>query len=107
MMDNREKILTSAQVRNKTIISFLFFFLFIGGCYLCLEMAAQTTQRSGALKPLRTVLDANESFFTCMLFSSNHLTKTYSKAEAVPRVRVNGDAGLSSDFDPDRGNCNL
>jgi DMSO/TMAO reductase YedYZ molybdopterin-dependent catalytic subunit len=100
MMDNREKILTSAQVRNKTIISFLFLFLFIGGCIYAWKWLHKQPKEAGALKPLRTVLDANESFFTGMLFSSTHLTKTYSKAEAVPRVRVNGDAGLSPDFDP-------
>ncbi len=33
------------------------------------------------------------------LFSSNHLSKTFSLSSAAPKVRVNGDAGMSAGFD--------
>ncbi len=98
-MDNNEKILTDAQVRNKTIFSLLFLLLFVAFCIMGWKWLQHQPQEAGALKPLRTVLNANELIFT-NIFSNNHLAKTYSKNLAAPKVRVNGDDGMGNDFDP-------
>jgi DMSO/TMAO reductase YedYZ molybdopterin-dependent catalytic subunit len=98
-MDQKETILTSAQVRNKTILSFIFLFAFLGICLASWKWLHKQPTEQGALKPLRKILNANESVFMSM-FSNNHLSKTYPKELVVPRAKVNGYAGLSDGFDP-------
>ena len=98
-MQHTEKIVTTAYIRKNTILAFVFFFIFLGGCFAGWKWLRHQPTEQGALKPLRTVLDYNESIFT-NIFSSNHLAKTYPVSDAVPRVRVNGDAGMSANFDP-------
>jgi hypothetical protein len=98
-MKNKEQWLTAAQIRNKTILGIVSLFAFCAVCLIGWQWLHKQPRDAGALKPLRTVLDANESIFSGM-FSSNHLSKTFSKDLAAPRVRVNGDAGLGKDFDP-------
>ena len=98
IMDKKQIIVTPAQVRNKTFLSFTFFFLFIVICILGWKALHHQPIEQGVVKPLRKVLDINESVFTGM-FSNEHLAKTYPASMAVARVRVNGDAGLSDGFD--------
>ena len=98
-MKNKEQWLTASQIRNKTILGIVSLFAFCAVCLIGWQWLHKQPRDAGALKPLRTVLDANESIFSGM-FSSNHLSKTFSKDLAAPRVRVNGDAGLGKDFDP-------
>ena len=98
-MNKNEQIVTEKQVRNKTLLAFLFFFLFFAGCFVSWKWLHRQPTEQGALKPLRKVLDANEFIFSSF-FSKNHLAKTYPKKFAIPRVRVNGDAGLNKDFNP-------
>jgi hypothetical protein len=98
-MKQKDDILTAAQVRNKTLLSLLFLILFLGACLASWKWLHMQPREQAALKPLRKALDVNESVFTG-LFSDYHLTKTFPKEMAVPRVRVNGDVGLSEDFDP-------
>jgi len=99
-MNNKEQIVTEKQVRNKTLFAFFFFFLFIAAVIFGWQWLHRQPQEQGALKPLRTVLDGNEFIFA-NFFSNNHLAKGFPKKLAVPRVRVNGDAGMSSDFNPE------
>ncbi|CAN5860362.1 hypothetical protein BH11BAC4_BH11BAC4_20340 [soil metagenome] len=98
-MNNREEIVTEKQVRNKTLLAFLFFIFFIIAVILGWQWLHRQPDEQGALKPLRKVLDANEVVFS-NFFSNNRLVKTYPENMAVARVRVNGDAGLNTDFDP-------
>ncbi len=98
-MDKTEKILTSAQVRNKTILSLIILLVFFGCCIATWKWLHTQPEEQGALKPLRKVLHANESLFSGM-FSNYHLAKTYPKEMAVKKVRVNGKEGMSNDFDP-------
>lgn len=98
-MKQDEKILTNAQVRNKTILSMLFLFIFFAACFAGWKWLHQQPKDAGAPKPLRTALIANELIFS-NIFNNNHLTKTFTKNSVVPRVRVNGDKGMSNDFDP-------
>lgn len=99
-MNKKEELVTTTQVRKRTLLALFFLFAFFGICIASWKWLQKQPTDQGALKPLRKVLDANESIFTGIFFDNNHLTKTYPKQLAVPRVRVNGDAGMSEDFDP-------
>ena len=99
-MYNDEKMVSPSYIRNRTLLAFLFFFLFLAGCFLGWKWLHKQPTEDGALKPLRTVLNFNGDVFT-NIFSSNHLAKSFPVSNAVPKVRVNGDAGMSDDFDPE------
>ena len=99
MPDFKEEIVSTETVRKKTLISFLFFFLFIAACIFGWKWLHHQPDENGALKPLRTVLNTNEKIFSTII-SDDHFAKTYPLAAAVHKVRVNGDAGMSKDFDP-------
>lgn len=98
-MNNKEQIVTEKQIRIKTLVSFFFFFLFIGAMIIGWQWLQRQPKEQGALKPLRTVLDGNEAVFS-NFFSNRHIAKIYSKNLVPPRIRVNGDVGMSNDFDP-------
>jgi len=98
-MNSNEQVVTEKQVRNKTFIAFLFFFLFIAGCIVTWKWLHHQPEEQGALQPLRKGLNTNESLFS-YFFSSRHLSKEYPKSAAVRKPRVNGSIGLKDDFDP-------
>jgi len=98
-MQHHEQIISEKELRNKTLLAFLFLFLFIAGCIVTWKCLHRQPTDQGALKPLRKVLDANELVFG-NIFSSQHLSKTYPKNMAVPYVRVNGNVGMNANFDP-------
>jgi DMSO/TMAO reductase YedYZ molybdopterin-dependent catalytic subunit len=52
-------------------------------------------------KPLRSILQFNERVVRGTLFSHQHLVKTYP-ASALGDIKVNGEEGMSDDFDPDK-----
>ncbi len=95
----KEKIVTEASVRNKTLISLTFLILFLGGMAFAWNRLQHQPKDQGALSPLRKGLDMNEWVFSHLLFSNSHLAKAYSKSMAVPKVRVNGDIGLDNKTD--------
>jgi DMSO/TMAO reductase YedYZ molybdopterin-dependent catalytic subunit len=97
-MQHAEKIVTSSYIRRKTILAFVFFLVFIGGCIAGWKWLQHQPADQAALKPLRAGLNFNETIFS-NIFSDNHLVKTFPVSDAVPRVRVNGDAGMGNDFD--------
>ncbi len=99
-MKYKEEItISEKKLRNKTIISFVvFIFLLIAAVFLWKKLH-EAPLVAGAQKPLRTVLNANETFFSNFL-SDNHLAKTYPVSAAAKKVRVNGNIGMSNDFDP-------
>ena len=88
-MNKKIKIVTPAQVRNKTIISFLLLFLFFGFCVGAWIWLQRQPEEQGALKPLRKAMNTNESLFSGM-FSNYNLAKIYpkeiGKKEAPPFV---------------------
>ena len=98
-MNKNEQIVTEKQVRNKTLLAFLFFFLFAAGCVVTWKWLHHQPQEQGALKPLRRGLNTNESIFS-YFFSGSHLSKVYPKNAAVHKPRVNGNIGLNDNFDP-------
>jgi len=100
-MNYKEEILISEKkLRNKTFLSFSVFIFLILAAVLGWQKLHRQPQEAGALKPLRTILNYNEAFFSNFL-SDDHLAKTFPLSAAVRNVRVNGDIGMSDDFDPD------
>ena len=93
-----EFLVSEKKLRNKTIISFIVFTLFIVLAIFTWKWLYKQPAEAGAIKPLRTVLDYNQTFFSNFL-SDNHLAKTYPVAEAATRVRVNGNVGMDNNFD--------
>ncbi len=98
MIANNEQSLSQKAIRNKTLLSFLFFFLFIASCIALWKWIYKQPADNGTPKPLRTVLNSNEKIFSSV-FSDNHLTKTYPLSAAAVKVRKNGDEGMNADFD--------
>ncbi len=99
MPDFKEEIVSTETIRKKTLISFLFFLLFLVACFVGWKWLRGQPEDEGALKPLRTVLNTNEKVFSSII-SDNHLAKTFPLSSAAHKVRVNGDAGMSDGFDP-------
>ena len=99
MSDFKEQVLSQKQLRNKTLVSFLFFFLFIGACIGAWKWLQHQPEDEGTLKPLRAVLNTNEGIFSSFI-SNDHLAKTFPLSAAVHKVKVNGDAGMGNEFDP-------
>jgi DMSO/TMAO reductase YedYZ molybdopterin-dependent catalytic subunit len=97
-MYNEEKIVTNDFIKRKTIIALTCLFLFFAGVIFFWKILYQQPKIDGALTPLRKGLEINEMIFS-NLFSNTHLTTTYSKDLAAPKVRVNGDAGLAQKID--------
>jgi DMSO/TMAO reductase YedYZ molybdopterin-dependent catalytic subunit len=99
MTDHKEFLISPKALRKKTIIAFAAFFIMIIAAVLSWKWLQRQPEEQGALRPLRKVLNYNESFFG-NFFSHNHLAKTFPLNAAVKKVRVNGSEGMSDDFDP-------
>ncbi len=99
-METSDKNIVSAQkIRNITIRSFVIFFSLLALAFWGWKWLNQQPKDNGMLKPLRTVLNANESFFSHSIYSPSNLSRPFSLAKVEPRTRVNGDAGMSNQFD--------
>jgi hypothetical protein len=100
---SNKKLSVDQFIVKKTIVSFFFFFLFIGGCIAGWKWLRRQPLdgglQGGIQQPLRNVLNKNEVIFG-KIFSEQHLAKTYPVSAAAKRVRFNGDLGLRSEFDP-------
>ncbi len=94
----KEEETTRANIRKRTIISFGVFFLLITLGILGWKWLNNQDQSDGVLKPLRTVLNANEKINNALV-GTGHLVKEYPKSKAGNDVRVNGDVGMGDDFD--------
>lgn len=99
MSDFKEEILSNEEIKKKTLVSFIFFVLFLLVCFLGWKWLRSQPESDGALKPLRAVLNTNEKIFNNFL-SNDHLAKVFPISAAEHKVRVNGDAGMSEGFDP-------
>jgi hypothetical protein len=98
MNDKEVIIISSKKFRNKSILAFILFAIFIIAAVFFWKWIHNQPDVAGAPKPLRKVLNVNENFFSNFL-KDKHLAKTYPLSAAVKRVRVNGDIGLKSSFD--------
>jgi DMSO/TMAO reductase YedYZ molybdopterin-dependent catalytic subunit len=94
----KESSLTDKKIRQKTITSFVVFFLFIAACIFGWKWLHRQPESAGTPRPLRAALDMNERLFS-KLVDNNNLSKTFPRSAAVKNVRVNGDAGMSANFD--------
>jgi hypothetical protein len=100
MEDNKPtQLVTDKQVRRRTILSFIGFFIFIGVGYLGYRWLYHTPDADGVHAPLRMGYEVNEQIFGGA-HNRTALVKTYSVSAAVKKVRVNGDAGMGNNFDP-------
>lgn len=99
-MNYKEEIpISEKKLRNKTFLSFTVFILLLIAGVFGWEKLHRQPREAGAPKPLRTVLNYNETFFSNFL-SNDHLAKAFPLSEAVKNVRVNGNIGMSDDFEP-------
>jgi DMSO/TMAO reductase YedYZ molybdopterin-dependent catalytic subunit len=99
-MNYKEEIpISEKKLRNKTLLSFTVFILLLTAGFFAWQKLRHQPLEAGAPKPLRTVLNKNEKFFSNFL-SDKHLAKAFPLSEAVKNVRVNGSVGLGDDFDP-------
>src|SRR5258706_15350046 len=98
-----KKVVSKKAVLYRTLLSFFFLFLFLGGCYWAWtwlhKQPFDGSFGQGVRQPLRNVLNTNEKIFSGVAFSKNHLSKTYPTSAATSNVRFNGDLGLKTDFD--------
>ncbi|MBC7867087.1 MAG: hypothetical protein H7X88_06090, partial [Gloeobacteraceae cyanobacterium ES-bin-316] len=97
-MSMDEKVVSRTYIRNKTIISLTVFTLFIVGCITTWKWLYKQPKEQGALGPVRQSLNANEFIFGS-IYSISNLSKTFPKKDAAKNVRVNGNAGMSNNFD--------
>lgn len=94
-----EKLNIDQLIVKKTIVSFFFFFLFIGAGFQGWKWLRHQTQSDNGARPLlRTALNANEKVFNNIL-SDKHLAKSYTESDVVKNVRFNGWEGLRSPLD--------
>ncbi|MDQ2721143.1 MAG: molybdopterin-dependent oxidoreductase [Bacteroidota bacterium] len=98
MNDSTEILVSAKKLRNKSIVAFIVFFIFIIAAIFTWKWIHKQPQIAGEPEPLRKVLALNETFFSTFL-KDNHLAPTYPRSAAVKHVRVNGDIGLKSAFD--------
>lgn len=99
MTPYKEYEVSSKDIRNRTLISFLVFGLLIVLAIVLWKWLNHQPKEQAALQPLRKVLNYNEDVFN-NFFSNNHLAKTFPVSAAVKKVRVNGNLGMNKDFDP-------
>ncbi|MBA2249051.1 MAG: molybdopterin-dependent oxidoreductase [Chitinophagaceae bacterium] len=99
MKNNTEKLVTKSHIRNRTIFSFSVLALFSVFIFFGWRWLHNQPDDNGTPKPVRNVLNFDESVFGNFL-SNDHLAKTFPVSAAVKNVRVNGSEGMSDDFDP-------
>jgi hypothetical protein len=99
---SNKKLTVDEFIVKKTITSFFFLFVFFAACIWAWKWVrrqpVQNGSNGGIHAPLRSVLNTNEIIFS-KIFSSSHLTKTYSASSAVRNVRPNGNIGLRENLD--------
>lgn len=97
---NNSKLNTEQLIQKKTILSFSFFFLFAAFAFWGWQwLRKQPTDSGKTSAPIRKVLDANEKVFAGLV-SDKNLAKSYPISQAANPVRVNGDLGMKTPFDP-------
>lgn len=95
----QEIFISEKKLRNKTLFSFAIFIVVIIAAVFAWKKLHQQPEIASTPKSLRTVLNFNGNFFSNFL-SDNHLAKTFPLSAAAKNVRVNGDVGMSNDFNP-------
>jgi len=111
-MKNRNKkvkkeLTVEQKISRRNFLSFGVFTVFAAGAYEGWRWLYKSPDEvsgitAGAHKPLRKALNKTEIFFRRIVFSENHLVKTYPKEMAAKRVRTNSYIGIEGNkkFDP-------
>lgn len=99
MASEKEFIVSQKEITKRTLLSFLFFFIMIAVAIAGWKWLVNRPKDNGVPTPLRTVLNANEKFFSAVTLSDNHLAKSFPQKDVVSPARVNGYLGLSNGFD--------
>lgn len=99
MNDPKEILISSKKLRNKSIVAFIVFFIFIIAVIFIWKWIHKQPEIADVPTPIRTGLNLDENFFSIFL-TDNHLAPTYPRSAAVKNVRVNGDVGMGNDFNP-------
>ncbi|MBA3829172.1 MAG: molybdopterin-dependent oxidoreductase [Taibaiella sp.] len=94
----KKELATEKQIRRRTAISFLIFFLLLAAGYAGWRWLYTQPDSDGVQKPLRYGLQKDEEIFGS-IFSKKTIAKNYPKEKAAKSVRVNGNIGMSNDFD--------
>ena len=100
-MKNNEpptRSLTTGQWRRRTILSFVAFFLLLGGAGLLFRWVARQPREDGAAAPLRKALLADERVFR-FFYDSSQLARSYPLTTALRNPRVNGQLGTMDPVD--------
>lgn len=87
-------------IRKRTIVSFLYFSIAIVIALYSWKWLNEQPKDKGALYPLRATMKFNEKLFGSFIYSNQNVAPVYGIEESDKKVRVNGDAGMSEDFDP-------
>jgi hypothetical protein len=94
------KLTTEQLIVKKTFVSFFFFFILIAGAIWGWKWLRRQPKDTGVIQnPIRKVLNTNEKIFDGLVADKN-LAKEYPLSAAAKNVRVNGNIGMSNDFDP-------
>lgn len=103
MFSRRRKLHSEEQIRKRIAWSFV---VFVGmtavviAAWLVLVNQPLDHGRRGVQKPLRKVLNANETVFDGLL-DKDHAAETYPRSRAVEKATVNGMLGLRTDLPED------
>jgi DMSO/TMAO reductase YedYZ molybdopterin-dependent catalytic subunit len=92
--------LPESTLRRRVLKSFGWFALAAAVPVGVYEWITNSGKLRGVKKPLRYVLDANETVSRAY-FSKNHLVRTYAPTQAVKMARVNGHDGLKQPIPAD------
>ncbi len=98
-MYKQTKIVSENYIKNKTIIAVVVFVIIIITALFVWKKLQQQPKEVGILKPLRRGLELNEYLFSTFLYNNKHKSREYATKLAAPKVRVNGDVGVSSNID--------
>ena len=94
-----EKIVPDGAVRKRSIIAFsMFILLLVGGALLFARLYNEPQSANNVQPTLRKGLKANERLFS-LFYSKHREAKSFTKDDAVKKVRVNGDVGMDGTLD--------
>ena len=95
------------NVRRKSIRAFGWFFIFIALALIGWNWLLRQPEDGGALRPLRKVMEANSKIVESAVYSNKNLAPEYPKSSAASDVRVNGDVGMSDEYDTTEWNLQV
>jgi DMSO/TMAO reductase YedYZ molybdopterin-dependent catalytic subunit len=100
MANLKEEIVSEKEVSRRTIRSFIIFILLIAAAVFGWKWLNKQPEDNGIPKPLRAVMNSNESLFKNVIYNDSNISKTYLPFETVAKTRVNGEYGMGENFNP-------